>query len=106
MAILAGLLGVAQLLEQLAERSPTPDFPGFTAKEMAAVCARCEFRPAALFPRLRDWLLGDPAEFLAGMKEVAASLAAYDEAGCTSCTAATIQDLAVLLKEIVRLPEA
>lgn len=100
MAVLEGLLSLARLLDQLAQRVPTPDFPGFTAKEVDGLCAKCEFRPAALFGRLREAILGDPAAFVAALSEIAESLAAYEEAGCASCSNATVQDLRILLGEI------
>lgn len=103
--VLEALLSLARLLDQFAERAPAPDFPGFTAKEVEAVCARCELRPAALFVRLRDRLLEDPAEFLAAMGDLARSLASYEEAGCAACVAATIQDVRILLAELERAPE-
>jgi len=101
-AVLDGLLALARLLDQFAERAPEPDFPGFTAKEVEAVCAKCEFRPAALFAGLRELLLGDPAALLAALSELASSLAAYEEAGCVGCAGATVQDVRILLAELDR----
>jgi hypothetical protein len=106
MAVLHELLAIGRLLDQLAQRAPSPDFPGFTAKEMATLCARCAFRPASLFLRLRDRLLGDPAAFQAALSEVAGSLARYEEAGCTSCATATIQDLRILITELGKIVRA
>lgn len=105
MAVLDSLLAMGRLLDQLAQRAPSPHFPGFTAKEVEAVCAKCEFRPATLFARLRDRLLGDPSGFLAAFQEVAASLAKYTETGCTACATATIEDFRILIHELERVPE-
>lgn len=102
MAVLEALLRLGRLLDQLAERAPAPEFPGFTAKEAAAACARCEFRPAALFPRLRDRLLGNPPAFVGDLEVITGALAAYTEEGCTACAGATAQDLAVVLSELAR----
>ena len=99
-AVLESLLRIGRLLDQLAHRAPAPHFPGFTAKEVAAVCAKCTFRPASLFARLRDRLLGDPARFVADLREIAEALAAYAEEGCAACAGATIQDVRILLAEI------
>jgi len=99
-AVLESLLRIGRLLDQLAHRAPAPHFPGFTAKEVAAVCAKCAFRPASLFARLRDRLLGDPARFVADLREIAEALAAYAEEGCAACAGATIQDVRILLAEI------
>lgn len=102
-ATIEGLLSLARLLDHFAERPPSPNFPGFTAREVAAVCATCAFRPATVFPSLRDRLLGDPDAFVAALRDVAMSLAAYGEDGCRGCTAATIADLRVLLGELGRV---
>ena len=102
MAVLDALLAVARLLDQFAQRAPTPEFPGYAAKEVEAVCAKCEFRPAPLFAGLQDRLLGDPAGFLAALRDVAAGLETYEQEGCGTCVAATVQDLRVLLEELAR----
>jgi len=100
--VLDSLLGAARLLDQFGERSPSPDFPGFDRRELAALCGKCEFRPAAMFPALRGTLLGDPAAFLAALKELATSLDAYDEEGCRSCVSATAQDLRILIDDLAK----
>lgn len=97
---LRALLAITRLLDQLATREPTPDFPGFTAKEVAAVCAKCPFRPARMFEDLRSSLFGGPHPFLEALKDLAASLEEYEEEGCEACMGATIQDLRVLLAEL------
>ena len=102
MAALEALLALGRLLEQLGRRAPAPHFPGFTAKETAAVCAKCPLRPAPVFARLRARLLGDPAAFLEALREIADTLAAYSEEGCSACAGATIQDLRVVLTEVER----
>ncbi len=99
-AALETLLRIGRLLDHLARRAPSPRFPGFTAKEVAAACARCPFRPAAMFERLRDRILGDPAGFLEGLEEIARRLARYTEGGCTTCAGATIQDLRIVVAEL------
>ena len=99
-AALETLLRIGRLLDHLAQRAPSPRFPGFTAKEVAAVCARCPFRPAAMFVRLRDQILGDPAGFVGGLHEVARKLAGYGEEGCATCAGATIQDLRIVIAEL------
>ena len=101
-AVLESLLRIGRLLDQLAHRAPAPHFPGFTAKEVAAVCAKCTFRPASLFARLRDRLLGDPVAFVGDLGAITGALAAYEEEGCTACAGATAQDLAVVLSELAR----
>ena len=100
MAILESLLSLGRLLDQFGQRAPAPNFHGFTAREVEAVCAKCEFRPAAMFAKLRDELLGDPRQFLAALKELAAALDAYTEDGCRACIASTFQDLRLLVQEI------
>ena len=100
MEALETLLALGRLLEQLMRRAPAPNFPGFTAKETAAVCGRCSLRPATVFARLRESLLGDPAAFLARLRETADALAAYSEEGCSACAGVTIQDLRVVLAEV------
>jgi hypothetical protein len=102
LAALDALLALARLLDQFAQRSPSPEFPGFDAKEVAALCARCEFRPGSMFPALREKVLGDPAGFVSALKALMTSLAAYDESGCGSCTAATVQDLRILIDELAK----
>lgn len=104
MAVLNGLLAIARLLDQFGQRRPSPNFPGFTAKEIEAVCADCEFRPATLFSRLRAALLSDPLGFLAALDPISVALAAYEEEGCLACAGATIQDLRLLIGELRRLP--
>lgn len=103
MAVLEGLLALARLLEQFGQRAPAPNFPGFTAREVDALCLKCEFRPAALFARLRDRLLSDPKGFVAAMGDLAESLAKYEEEGCLACTGATVQDVRILLGEVRKL---
>jgi hypothetical protein len=103
---LEALLSLARLLEQLAQRAPAPDFPGFTAKEVRALCAKCEFRPATMFAALVDRLLGDPRAFVESLRTTTKNLDAYDEEGCRACVAATVQDLAVLVDEIAKGAEA
>jgi len=102
LAALETLLGLARLLDQFGQRSPSPQFPGFDTKEVRALCGKCEFRPGAMFPALRETLLGDPALFVAALKELANSLDAYDEEGCRSCVAATVQDLRILLDDLAK----
>lgn len=102
LAALEALLALARLLDQFGERVPSPEFPGFDAKEVAALCARCEFRPATMFPSLRGKLLGDPAGFVAALKALATSLDEYDESGCRSCAGATAQDLRVLIDDVAK----
>ena len=99
---LDALLGLARLLDQFGERNPSPEFPGFDAKEVAALCGKCEFRPGAMFPGLRETLLGEPAAFLAALKKLAISIDAYDEEGCRSCVAATVQDLRILIDDLAK----
>lgn len=106
MAVLDGLLALARLLDQFAERTPAPTFPGFTAKEAEAVCATCEFRPATLYARLRQALLQDPSAFPEPLGEVCTALAAYEEEGCRGCAGATVQDLRVLVGEMRKLAGA
>jgi hypothetical protein len=103
LAVLDALLSLARLLDQFAQRAPAPAFPGFTAREVEAVCARCDFRPAALFTTLRDRLLGDPAAFLEALRDAVASLERYDQDGCGACAAATAQDLRILLADLARM---
>ena len=100
MAALNRLLAIARLLDQLAQRAPAPNFPEFSAREVEAVCAKCEFRPAAMFATLRDSLLGDPRAFVGALREVAANLSRYEEDGCRACTGATVQDLRILVAEL------
>lgn len=102
LSALDALLSVARLLDQFGERSPSPEFPGFDAKEVAALCGRCEFRPGTMFPALRETLLGDPARFVAALKALATSLDAYDEAGCHACVGATAQDLRILIDDLAK----
>jgi len=102
MAALDALLAAARLLEQFAQRAPAPEFPGFTAKEVEAVCGKCELRPATLFARLRDRALADPAAFLAALRDAAAAIEAYDQEGCGACVAASAQDLRILVEEMSR----
>ena len=104
MAVLLRIVAIARVLDQFASREPSPEFPGFTAKETAAVCAKCELRPATLFANLRERVLTDPASFLAEMRTTASALAAYTETGCTGCAGATVQDLAVLLADLEQGP--
>lgn len=99
LAVLDVLLGLARLLDQFGERSPDPDFPGFDAKEVEAVCDRCQFRPGTMFPALRETVLGDPAGFVSALKAHATALDAFEETGCRSCTKATDQDLRILIEE-------
>lgn len=106
MAVLDALLALGRLLDQFAQRAPAPDFPGFTAKEIDAICARCEFRPSGLFAGLRQRLLGDPTGFLAALEVVATELSKYEEAGCTACTTATVEEIRILIEEMARVPEA
>ncbi len=106
MAVLNRLLCLARLFDQFATRDPAPDFPGFTAKEVEGVCAKCEFRPATMFAKLREILLGDPEGFVAALKGLAASLDAYREEGCRACVAATIQDLRIAITELEGIPGA
>ncbi len=102
MAVLGALLRVARLLDQFSARAPSPAFPGFTAKEVEALCARCEFRPEALFSRLQDAVLGDPDAFLEALQGTATALDAYAEEGCAGCAGATVQDLRILLEELAK----
>lgn len=102
MAALQTLLALERLLEQLASRAPSPDFPEFTAKEVAAVCARCRFRPGAMFPALQEPVLRDPRAFVAALADLATCLAAHDEAGCRACVQATVQDLLLVVGEMGR----
>lgn len=105
MAVLDALLAAARLLDQFSQRAPAPEFSGFTAREVEAVCAKCEFRPASLFSALRERLLSDPAAFLAALRDLAAAIEAYEQEGCGRCVAASVQDLRILLEELSR-PEA
>lgn len=102
MAALNALLAAGRLLDQFAARAPAPAFPGFTAKEAEAACATCALRPATVFARLRDVLLGDPAGFLAALREAAVGLDKQAEEGCGACVGATVQDLRILLRELER----
>lgn len=104
MAVLRTLLALERLLEQLAQRAPAPHFPGFAAKEVAAVCARCPFRPATMFRALQERVLGDPRAFSAALANLASSLTAHDEDGCRACVRATLQDLSILVQEMERPP--
>lgn len=103
MSALNALLAAGRLLDQFAARAPVPAFSGFTAKEAEAACATCVLRPATAFPRLRDVLLGDPGGFLTALREVAEGIDGQDEEGCGACTAATVQDLRILLRELERV---
>ncbi|TLZ52790.1 MAG: hypothetical protein E6K18_02155 [Methanobacteriota archaeon] len=98
--VLESLLALGRLLDHMAQRPPSPDFPGFTAREVAAVCAVCPLRPATLFVGLRETVLGDPSSFLHVLREAAESLTSYAEQGCSTCTGATIQDLTILIEEV------
>ena len=100
LAALEALLGLGRLLDQLGQRSPSPEFPGFDAREVAALCGKCEFRPGAMFPALREKLLGDPAGFVAALRRLATVIDAYDEAGCRACVAATVQDVRILVEDL------
>lgn len=101
LAALRHLLVLARLLARFAERPPAPDFPGYTAKEVRAVCTKCTFRPSTMFGRLAETVLGgDPAAFVTLLKEVAEGLDAYAEGGCRACTAASRADLHLVLREM------
>ena len=100
LAALEALLGLGRLLDQLGQRSPSPEFPGFDAREVAALCGKCEFRPTAMFPALRETLLGDPAGFVAALRKLATAIDAYDEVGCRACVAATVQDVRILVEDL------
>lgn len=99
---LESLLGLARLLDQFGQRAASPNFPGFDEREVAALCRKCEFRPGAMFPLLRESLLGDPVGFLAALKRLAVSLEAYGEVGCRTCVAATGQDLRILIDDLAK----
>ena len=102
MAMLDALLAASRLLEQFAQRAPAPEFPGFTAREVEAVCGKCEFRPESLFSALQDRILADPAAFLVALREVAGAIESYEQEGCGACVAASVQDLRILLEELSR----
>ena len=93
MDALRHILTLANLLGQLGERPPSPNFPGVSRKQVRAKCGACPFNPRTLFEGLRSRLGRGFVDFHAGFSESTEKLHRYREPGCRACVSATTNDL-------------
>ena len=106
MAALRGIVAMANLLNQLGSRPPSPNFPSLSRKQVKAKCSACPFHPKTLFDGLRSRLERGFAEFHVAFTGATEQLHRYREPGCATCVSATTNDLIYLYRSATTFGEA